>query len=158
MQMNFARTTAELALRYADREALVNVERGRRYSFAEFDKLTNRIVNMIHGRLGLGRGDKYLCILDNDNLALLHAWTAFKGEAAVAWTNYRDSFEEHLWQVDWLEPKAMFLESKLVELYYPALRERGITIVSMDPPPMSGEGTLPFLGSARRCVGCQSGL
>ena len=135
MKMNFARTTREVANRFADLEALVHVERDRRFTFAELDRLTNRIVNMIHGKLGLGRGDRYMCILDNDNLTLLHALTAIKGAAAVAWTNYRDSFEEHLWQIDWLEPKAMFIERELVERFHAPLRERGIAIISMDPCP-----------------------
>ena len=133
MKINFARTTREVANRYADLEALVNIERDRRFTFAELDRLTNKIVNMIHGALGLARGDRYLCILDNDNLSLLHTLTAFKGSAAVAWTNYRDSFEEHQWQVDWIEPKAVFLESELIERFYPFLRERNIAIISMDP-------------------------
>lgn len=135
MKMNFARTTRDVAIRFSAREALVNTERNRRYTFAEFDRLTNRIVNMIHGKLGLGRGDRYMCILDNDNLSLLHTVTAFKGAAAVAWTNYRDSFEEHLWQIDWLEPRAMFIERELVERFHAPLRERGITIIAMDPCP-----------------------
>lgn len=135
MKINFARTTRELADRYPDLEALVNVERGRRYSYPEFDKLTNRIINMIHGKLGLGRGDRYLCILDNDNLSLLHAPTVLKGAAAAAWTNYRDSFDEHCWQIEWIAPKAVFLERELVDRYYAVLRERGIMIVSMDPCP-----------------------
>jgi fatty-acyl-CoA synthase len=135
MKMNFARTTREIADRYPHLEALVNVERGRRYSFAEFDRLTNRIINLIHGKLGLARGDRYLCILDNDNLSLLHAPTVLKGAAAAAWTNYRDSLDEHLWQIDWIEPKAVFLESNLVERFHGPLRERGIRIVAMDPCP-----------------------
>lgn len=135
MKINFARATRELADRYPHLEALVNTERGRRYTFPEFDRLTNRIVNMIHGKLGLGRGDRYLCILDNDNLSLLHAPTVLKGAAAAAWTNYRDSFEEHCWQIDWIEPKTVFLESELVARFHPLLSERGIAIVSMDPCP-----------------------
>lgn len=132
MKINFARTTREIADRYPTLEALVNIERGRRYTFPEFDRLTNRIVNMLHTKLGLKRGDRFLCILENDNLSLLHAPTVLKGEAAAAWTNYRDSFEEHCWQIDWIEPKAVFLESVLVERYHAFLSSRNITIVAMD--------------------------
>lgn len=135
MKINFARTTREIADRYPHLEALVNVERNRRYTFPEFDRLTNRIINMIHGKLGLGRGDRYLCILDNDSLSLLHAPTALKGAAAAAWTNYRDSFDEHCWQIDWIAPKAVFLERALVERYRAFLAGRGIMIVSMEPCP-----------------------
>ena len=84
MKMNFARLTAQVARAFGDREALVNVERGRRYTARELHLLSNRIVNMMRDRLQLRRGDRYLCILENDNLSLLHAWTALKGEAAAA--------------------------------------------------------------------------
>src|ERR1700750_1940067 len=111
MKMNFARTTEQLAVTHRDREALVNTERKRRYSHLDLHLLTNRIVNMMRERLQLGRGDVYLCILENENLSLLHTWTALKGEAAAAWTNYRDSPDEHRWQVEFVKPKVVFLEN-----------------------------------------------
>ncbi|MCY1347561.1 2-succinylbenzoate--CoA ligase [compost metagenome] len=144
MKMNFARTFAQLAVRHGDHEALVNIERGRRYSFAELHRLTNRIVNMMRERLQLRRGDVYLCILENDNLSLLHTWTALKGEAAAAFTNFRDALDEHVAQVDQLRPKVVFLENALLERYYPWLRARGILVVCMDPPDMRREGLHGF--------------
>ncbi|MFO1297116.1 MAG: AMP-binding protein [Rubrivivax sp.] len=134
MRMNFARSLRPLAVRYADREALVNIERGRRYNYRELQALTNRIVNMMRERLALRRGDAYLCILENDNLSLLHVWTALKGEAAVAYTNLRDSIEEHRWQVEFIKPKVVFIENALLDRYFDLLRERGATVVCMDPP------------------------
>ena len=145
MKMNFARTVAQLAVTHRDREALVNTERGRRYTHRELHLLTNRIVNMMRERLRLQRGDRYLCILENDNLSLFHTWTALKGEAAAVWTNYRDSFDEHLWQIDFIKPKVVLLENALLDRYFDMLRERGITVVCMDPPPVPREG-LHWLG------------
>jgi fatty-acyl-CoA synthase len=144
MKMNFARTLGQLAVRHADREALVNVERNRRYTFLELHRLTNRIVNMMGERLGLTRGDFYLCVLENDNLSLLHAWTALKGEATVAYTNYRDSIDEHRWQVDFINPKVVFIENALIDSHFDMLRERGATVVCMDPPAAPREGLLHF--------------
>src|SRR5262245_2890905 len=144
MKMNFARVVGGLAVNYGDREALVNTERKRRYTFRELHALTNRIVNMMRERLQLRRGDGYLCILENDSLSLLHTWTALKGEAAVAYTNIRDSIDEHLWQVDFVRPKVVFLENALLDRYFDALRERGVTVVCMDPPPAAREGLLSF--------------
>ena len=135
MKTNFARVVAAVARQYADREALVNVERKRRYTFRELHLLTNRIANMMRSKLGLVRGDRYLLILDNDNLSLLHHVTIFKGEAAATFTNFRDSLDEHTWQVDWIEPKVVFLEVDLLDRYYDLLRQRGIEIVCMDPLP-----------------------
>lgn len=144
MKMNFARTTAQVALRFPDHEALVNTERGRRYTVSEIDRLTNRMVHMMRERLGLRRGDRYLCLLENDNLSLLHTWMILKGEAAAVWTNYRDSFDEHMWQVDWVEPKVVFLENALLERYHAPLRERGIMLVCMDPLETTLDGVRYF--------------
>lgn len=144
MKMNFARTFAQLAVRYGEHEALVNIERQRRYSYAGLHRLTNRIVNMLRERLQLKRGDVYLCILENDNLSLLHAWTALKGEAAVAYTNLRDSQDEHRAQVDLLRPKVVFLENWLLDHYFDWLHAAGITVVCMDPPAVTREGLYGF--------------
>lgn len=145
MKVNFARTTEQLCVAYRDREALVNVERGRRYSHRELHLLTNRIVNMMRSRLGLHRGDVYMAILENDNLSLLHVWTALKGEVALAMTNYRDSVEEHRWQVAFLKPKVVFIENALLVSHEAMLRELGVTIVCMDAPP-AGRGDLLHFG------------
>jgi len=144
MKMNIARLTAQAARIHGDREALVNVERGRRYCARDLHLLSNRIVNMMRERLGLTRGDRYFCILENDNLSLLHTWTALKGEATAVWTNYRDKAEEHIFQIGFLKPKAVFIENELLDRYYPALREQDIAIICMDPPPAPRPGVRYF--------------
>lgn len=144
MKLNFARVSAQLARIHGDREALVNVERGRRYSFRQLHALTNRTANMMRERLNLRRGDTFLCILENDNLSLLHILTALKSDATAAWTNIRDSADEHVWQFDFVQPKVVFLETALVDRYYSALRERLITIVCMDPPANARDGVISF--------------
>src|SRR5450755_4017550 len=144
MKTNFARVAAATARQYANREALVNVERNRRYTYRELHSLTNRIANMMQSKLDLQHGDRYVLILDNDNVSLLHHWTIFKGEAAAAFTNFRDSLDEHTWQVDWIEPKVVFLEASLVDRYYDMLRSRNIEIVCMDPLPAAREGVRAF--------------
>ncbi|MFJ4292235.1 AMP-binding protein [Cupriavidus sp. NPDC089707] len=144
MKMNFANLMAQIAMQHRDREALVNTERNRRFTLGELHRFTNQAANMIRDRLQLRRGDTWLCILENDSLSLLHAWTALKGEAAACWTNFRDSIDEHRWQIDFIQPKVVFIENSLIETYYPMLRERGITVVCMDPPAECREGLLCF--------------
>jgi len=144
MKMKFSRVMGLLALRYADREALVNVERKRRFTYRELHACTNRIANVLRDTLKLRSGDKFLLILDNDNLSLLHFPATWKQEATAVYTNFRDSIEEHRWQVELVRPKAVFLESAYVDRYYDLLRERGCTIVAMDPLPEPREGVLDF--------------
>ena len=143
-RMNFARTMGNLAVRFADREALVNIERQRRYSFRELHALTNRIANMFRERLGLVRGDVYLCILDNDSLSLLHAWTAMKCEAAGAYTNFRDALEEHRGQIALIRPRVVILENALLARYFDMLQAQGIQVVCMDRPEQPRDGLLYF--------------
>ncbi len=140
MNINFSRVFQGLADRYGDHDALVNIERNNRYTFRELHQLSNRIARMMGEKLGLGADDYYLSILENDNLSLVHLWTSFKGEAISAWTNYRDSIDEHLWQVELIGPKVVFVENELLASHHQMLRERGVTIVCMDPlaEPMDG--------------------
>ena len=134
MKVNFGRQMQYLARIWGEREALVNIERGRRYTYKQLHLLTNKIANMLRDRFGLSRGDAYMNILENDNLSLIHVWTVFKGEASCVFTNYRDSMDEHIWQIDWVKPKLVFIENALLDTYYGMLQERGIAIVCMDPP------------------------
>lgn len=134
MKMNFSTISERLADTFGEREALVNIERNRRYTFREFHLLTNRIINMMRQKLDLRRGDYWVNILDNDNASLLHFFTAMKGEAAGCYTNSRDSLEDHTWQIDTVDAKVVFLEENLLASHYSVLRERQLTIVSMDPP------------------------
>jgi len=124
MKMDFSRVMGLIATRFGDAEAIVNVERNRRYSFKAYHRLTNKIANMMRGALALKLGDVALAIADNDNLTLLHFPTVFKQEATIAFTNSRESFTEHIYQVDFVKPRVVFLESKLLETYYQALVER----------------------------------
>jgi fatty-acyl-CoA synthase len=133
MKVNFSNHFQILADTYGDCEALVNVERNRRFSYRELHLLTNQIVNMMRDSLSMKAGDFFLNILENDNLALMHMPTMFKSDITGAFTNYRDSIEGHSWQVDFVKPKVVFIEKALIDSHYPMLRERNIAVVCMDP-------------------------
>jgi len=137
MRINFSTHFQALSDQHGAREALVNTERNRRYTYKELHLLTNKIANMIRETLLLGVGDHFVTILDNDNMSLLHLPTIFKGAATGAFTNYRDSLEEHTWQVNYASPKVAFIETSLLESHYEMLRELGVTVVCMDPVPES---------------------
>ena len=143
MKINFSNHMENLANRYGECEAIVNIERNRRYTFAEFHALTNRIVNMMTS-LGLGAGDRFVNILDNDNLSLLHAPTIFKGCVTGAFTNFRDSLEEHTWQVEASGAKVAFIENELLDSHYKMLRGRDVTVIVMDEPKESLDGVFYF--------------
>jgi fatty-acyl-CoA synthase len=87
----------------------------------------------MRGPLGLKKGDVAVAIVDNDNLTLLHFPTVFKQEATIAFANFRESLGEHMWQVDLTRPRVVFVENRLLETHYEALKERGCIMVAMDP-------------------------
>jgi fatty-acyl-CoA synthase len=132
--MNFCRIMGLLAQRHGEREAIVNVERNRRYTWRQFHRLTNRIANALRTTLAVRAGDTFMLILENDNLSLLMLPTVFKQEGTVAMTNLRDPPEEHARQLAQIEPKVVFLETRLLDAYYAMLRRHGCEIVVMDPP------------------------
>lgn len=133
MKMDFSRVMGLMAVRFRDIKAVVNVERDRSFTFEEYHRLTNQVANVMRGPLGLGKGDVAIAMVDNDSLTLLHFPTVFKQEATIAFSNFRDSHAEHLWQVDLVKAKVVFLENKLLPLYHADLAQRGCTIVVMDP-------------------------
>ena len=55
MKMNFSRIMRLLALRYRDQEAIVNVERNRRYTFEQYHLLSNRIADALRTTLQVGK-------------------------------------------------------------------------------------------------------
>src|SRR5215510_15152636 len=110
---------AAMALRYKDNVAVVNVERSRRYTFPEYHRLTNRTANMCRDRLQLRRGDTAMLLLDNDNFSLVHMPAIFKQKAAFVFGNLRDGPEESARQIDYVKPKAVFIETRLLDAYQP---------------------------------------
>ncbi|UCF26450.1 MAG: AMP-binding protein [Ralstonia sp.] len=123
-----------MAQRCRDRQAIINVERKRSYSYHDYHLLTNRIADALRNPLGVGNGDKFLLILDNDNLSLLMLPTVLKQEGTVVLTNLRDAPEEHARQIDMVKPKVVFIETRLLDVYYAMLRAAGCEIVVMDEP------------------------
>jgi fatty-acyl-CoA synthase len=142
--MNFSRVMRALALKHRDQEAIVNAERNRRYGYWDYHLLTNRIANALSGTLKVGAGDKFLLILENDNLSLMMLPTVLKQQGTVALTNLRDSMEEHRWQVELIKPRVVFLENRLLDRYYDWLRALGCEIVVMDPPEALRPGVHSF--------------
>jgi len=141
---NFGRMMMQAAKQFPDREALVNVERNRRFTFMELHLLTNRVTNMLKDRFGLRKGDVYATLLENDNNSLISLWVAGKSECTGLWLNYRDSFDEHMYQLDYVSPKLIFMETVLIDKYYEALRLRKMEIVCMDNPTEAREGVYSF--------------
>ena len=78
--------------------------------------------------LGLGKGDRYLLILENDNLALLHLWSILKGEASAVFTNVRDPLEEHLRMAEFITPKVVLIEAATPPASAPSWDERCIAL------------------------------
>jgi acyl-CoA synthetase (AMP-forming)/AMP-acid ligase II len=134
MKMNFCRVMRQLALRYKHHEAIVNVERNRRFTYEQYHLLTNRVADALRTTLQVSKGDKFMLILENDNLSLMMFPATFKQEGTVVMTNLRDPMEEHARQMALVQPKVVFLETRLLDSYYQMLKDMDCEIVVMDAP------------------------
>jgi fatty-acyl-CoA synthase len=145
MKVNFSRQLLQVARQFSGKTALVNVEKDRSFTYMELHLLTNKICNVMKDRFDLKMGDVYGNLLENDNNSLFGFW-ALKSLPSGMWFNYRDSFEEHIYQIDYLSPKIVFVEKEIIEKpeYYAAFRERGIEAISMEKPVQKLEGVHYF--------------
>ena len=143
MFVNMGRVFRQTALLFAENPAVINVERGRRFTYARMHELTNRLSHALKHRFGLRQGDFYATILDNDNMALFHPWM-LKSPVGAAWIDVRDSIGEQLSRINHAGPKLVFLENRLLPLLYEHLQACKINMVLMDRPEKSRPGVYYF--------------
>ncbi len=139
MTANMGRILRQIALKYSDRTALMNVERGRCFTYNQLHGLSNRIANLLRDRFDLKSGDFYATLLTNENMGFFYPWM-LKSPVGAAWIDVRESTAEQLSQVEKVAPAAIFCEASLLPTIYAPLRERGIEIISMDPPAEKSPG------------------
>ncbi|RJX32527.1 MAG: long-chain fatty acid--CoA ligase [Desulfarculus sp.] len=133
MLVNMGRVFRQHVQRFPERAALVNVERGRRFTYAQMHLLSNQVSNLLAGRFGLGEGDFYATILENDNMGLFHPWM-LKCPVGAVWIDIREFLGQKLVQLDYVQPRLVFLEAHFLPQLYQPLRERGMAMVCMDHP------------------------
>lgn len=139
MLANMAMLIGQTARRYAGRTALINVERNRQYTYEEMDRLSNRMSRVVTERFGLGNGQLYATLLENDHVGLFHPWM-FKCPAGAIWLDVRENPRTLIEQIDMAGPRLVFMESRFVESMLEPLLQRGIEVVSMDDPPLRHAG------------------
>ncbi len=143
MLVNMGRLIGDIARCYAERPALINIERDRRFTYRQMHLLSNRVSNLLTGFFGLKAGDVYAIILENEHVGLFHPWM-FKCPVSAVWLDIREGLAEKLKQLDHVKPRVAFIEKGfLAELQEP-LRERGMAVVCMDPPDQPLEGVHCF--------------
>ena len=135
MLVNMGRIFRQNVLRFAEKPAVINVERNRRFTYARMHELTNRVCHFLKYRFGLGQGDFYATILHNDNMALFHPWM-LKSPVGAVWIDVRDSIGEQISRLNHAAPRLVFLEAAMLAPLYEHLRDNRIEVVVMDP---SGE-------------------
>jgi acyl-CoA synthetase (AMP-forming)/AMP-acid ligase II len=131
MLVDMGRFLRQMALKYANRTAIVNIERNRRFTFWQMHELSNKMSNLLQHKFGLSEGDCYATLLENDNMSLFHFWMT-KSPVTAIWLDIRESLTEQLYQIDYAGPRLIFIEADLLSQYYEHFRDREITIVCMD--------------------------
>jgi fatty-acyl-CoA synthase len=143
MLANLGRIIGQNARQYWERPAVVNLERKRRFSYGQMHLLTNRMSHVLTGRFGLGQGDVYVTLLENDHVAFFHPWM-FKCPVTGAWIDVRESVAEQLKQIDHVRPRVAFVEARFLDSLLEPLLERKIDVISMDPPKETHPGLHSF--------------
>ncbi|MBC8508286.1 MAG: AMP-binding protein [Anaerolineales bacterium] len=103
-----------------DRVALVELETGRRFTYAELNKRANRLANFMHTKLGVGLGDR-VSILAKNSITYIDLFYGLPKIGAIfAPFNWRLTANELAFMVNDLEPKVLICEpehvSKLEEM------------------------------------------
>lgn len=93
-----------------DRVALVELETGRRTSYAELNRRANRLANFLYDQLGVGPGDRVSILAKNSVVYLDLLYGLPKIGAIFAPFNWRLTAHELAWQVNDLGPKVLLFE------------------------------------------------
>ena len=143
MLANLGRIIGQNARQYRDLPAVVNIERNRRFSYGQMHRLTNRMSRVLTAGFGLGPGDVYAILLENDHVAFFHPWM-FKCPVAGAWIDARESVSEQLKQIDHVRPRAAFVDAGFLGSVLEPLLERDVKVISMDRPEEKRPGLYYF--------------
>ena len=99
-----------------DRIALVELETGNRYTYAELNKRANRLANFMRNHLGVGKGDR-VSILAKNSITYIDLFYGLPKIGAIfAPFNWRLTTKELEYMVNDLEPKVLMCEPEHVEV------------------------------------------
>ncbi len=100
-----------------NREALVDLETGRRYTYAELNQRTNRLANFMRTRYGIQKGDR-VCILAQNSIVYLDLFYGLAKLGAIfAPLNWRLTANELEYIVNDLQPKAIIVAGEFVSVF-----------------------------------------
>lgn len=97
-----------------DRVALVELETGQRYTYAQLNQRANRLANFMQNQLGVQSGDR-LSILAKNSIAYIDLFYGLPKIGAIfAPFNWRLTAHEIRYMVNDLEPRVLIVESEFV--------------------------------------------
>ena len=107
-----------------DRVALVELETGRRFTYAELNARANRLANFLHDKLGVRAGDRVSILAKNSVVYVDLLYGLPKIGAIFAPFNWRLTAHELAYQVNDLEPSVLLFEGEFAAVVED-LRARG---------------------------------
>jgi fatty-acyl-CoA synthase len=102
-----------------NRIALVELETGHRFTYAELNARANRLANFMHDRLGVGKGDRVSIIARNSVVFIDLFYGLPKIGAIFAPFNWRLTARELVYMINDLQPKVLICEPE----WQPVLEE-----------------------------------
>ncbi len=125
-----------------DREALLELATGRRFSYAELNERTNRAANFLRDRLGVQAGDRVSILADNSVVYLDLFYGLAKIGAILAPLNWRLAAPELAYIVNDCQPKVLVYGSEYTDLLVNMLPQIDVPhYVALDEPAV-GDGLL----------------
>ena len=145
MLANMGMLIGQTARRYAGRTALINVERNRRYTYDEMDRLSNRMSHVVSQRFGLGRASFTPPCLKTTTWDFSIPGCSSARPARYGWTCGKTLAP--CWsRSTWRRPASSSWSPDLWNPCWSPWCERGMEVVSMDRPPLRHPGLHHLLG------------
>lgn len=95
-----------------NRTALVELETGRQFTYAELNQRANRLANFMRSKVGVSKGDRVSILAKNSIVYIDLLYGLPKIGAIFAPFNWRLTASELIYMVQDLEPKALICESE----------------------------------------------
>ena len=95
---------------YPDKEALVDVIEGRRYTYGELSAEINRMAHFLGGDLGIEKGDRVTCLSLNRTEYIILFLALSRLGAILVPLNFRLARDEFVYFLEDAAPRAMFFD------------------------------------------------
>ncbi len=129
------------------REAMLEIESGRRFTYQELNKRANRLANFMRGQYGVKKGDRVSILAQNSIVYIDLFYGLAKIGAVIAPLNWRLTAKELDYIVNDCSPRVILVEKEFEPVYHELLNITGddhpasiAACISLDGAQIAGVG------------------